>query len=288
MKIAVVTDSTAVLPSTILEHPDLYVIPIPVIIDDVVYNEGSDISANEFYTSIATAKFFPKTSQPAVGEVLELYQQLAHQGYDSVISIHLSSGISGFVMNLQALSETISEIDIYPFDSKITSMPMGYMVSVALEMCDEGYIAQDILSELDYIRSYMGAYMIVDDLNHLVRGGRLTNGAAVLGSLLKIKPVLTFKDGDIIVFEKIRSSKKAFKRVESLLGDVLTSAETPMKIFVIHADNLVTAEQEYQQLTELYPETDISIGEFGPVIGTHLGRGAIGFGWAPLRHQSSK
>ena len=141
MKTAIVTDSTAYLSDEIKNHPDLYIIPIPVILDGKIYNEGIDIEANDYYDLLNNSKEFPTTSQPSIGEVLELFQELANKGYERAISIHLSSGISGFVNNLMAMAPGIEGIDVRPFDSKITSMPMGYMVKTALEMVEAG---QDI------------------------------------------------------------------------------------------------------------------------------------------------
>lgn len=281
MKIAVVTDSTAFLSDETKSNENLFVVPIPVILDGKIYNEGIDIEANEYYELLNNSQEFPTTSQPAMGEVLELYHNLAKKGYDQVISIHLSSGISGFVTNLSALSSTVEDITVHPFDSLITSAPMGHMVEVALEMSESGANVTEILERLSVIREYTSAYMIVDDLNNLVRGGRLTNGAAVIGSLLKIKPILNFEKGKIVVFEKIRSSKKAYLRVAEELGNKTAEINLPLRYFVIHANNLEVAEAEKAALLAKYPGIDISISHFGPVIGSHLGEKAIGIAWAP-------
>lgn len=281
MKIAVVTDSTAFLSDETKSNENLFVVPIPVILDGKIYNEGIDIEANEYYELLNNSQEFPTTSQPAMGEVLELYHNLAKKGYDQVISIHLSSGISGFVTNLSALSSTVEDITVHPFDSLITSAPMGHMVEVALEMSESGANVTEILERLSVIREYTSAYMIVDDLNNLVRGGRLTNGAAVIGSLLKIKPILNFEKGKIVVFEKIRSSKKAYLRVAEELGNKTAEIDLPLRYFVIHANNLEVAEAEKAALLAKYPGIDISISHFGPVIGSHLGEKAIGIAWAP-------
>ncbi|MGH2189150.1 DegV family protein, partial [Enterococcus faecium] len=123
---------------------------------------------------------FPTTSQPALGEVLELYKSIAEQGYDTIISIHLSSGISGFVHTLHGLTDEIPGVALYPYDSKITSMPMGHMVEAALDLTEEKASLEEIFAKLDLIRDNTYAYLIVEDLNNLVRGGRLTNGAALI------------------------------------------------------------------------------------------------------------
>lgn len=276
MKIAIVTDSTAYLPERIKDHPNLFVIPIPVILDGKIYNEGIDIEADEYYALLNNSKEFPTTSQPALGEVLELYKSIAEQGYDTIISIHLSSGISGFVHTLHGLTDEIPGVALYPYDSKITSMPMGHMVEAALDLTEEKASLEEIFAKLDLIRDNTYAYLIVEDLNNLVRGGRLTNGAALIAGLLKIKPILTFEDGKIVLFEKICSTKKAFARAEKIIGERNAGIEAPVKLYVIHANNRIVAEKEQAKLQKLYPNAEIEIGHFGPVIGTHLGEKAIG------------
>ena len=166
MKLAVVTDSTAYLPERIQNHPDLFVIPIPVILDGKIYNEGIDIEADEYYGLLNKSKDFPTTSQPAVGEVLALYEELKRKGYDTILSIHLSSGISGFVNTLHAMKNDIDGVKIVPYDSKITSMPMGHMVEAALDLNQKGLSLEEIIAHIDRIRDNTYAYLIVDDLNN--------------------------------------------------------------------------------------------------------------------------
>lgn len=280
MKLAIVTDSTAYLKEHIRAHKDLFVIPIPVIVDDQPYEEGVDIGYEEFYQKLKTSKDFPKTSQPVLGEVYELYRSIKEQGYDTVISIHLSEGISGFVRTLTAIKDDIAGLQVIPYDSMITSVPMGYMVEKALELNDQGKSLEEILSAIDEIRDTTSAYMIVDDLNNLVRGGRLTNGAAIIGGLLKIKPILTFEEGKIILAEKIRSLKKALQRTEELIEERYQKNDGNLRIYVIHGNNPELAQQEYQKLREKYPNATIDVGTFGPVIGTHLGDKSISLGVA--------
>ncbi|KAF1296088.1 fatty acid-binding protein DegV [Enterococcus sp. JM4C] len=276
MKLAVVTDSTAYLPERIKSKENLFVIPIPVILDGKIYNEGIDIEADEYYDLLKNSKEFPTTSQPALGEVLELYKSIADKGYDTIISIHLSSGISGFVGMLHGIKDDIDGVTIIPYDSKITSLPMGHMVEAALDRSETDDTIEEILAKIDIIRDNTYAYLIVDDLNNLVRGGRLTNGAALIGGLLKIKPILTFEEGKIVLSEKIRSTKKAFTRAEKIIGLRNSEIEHPVKLYVIHANNLEVAIEEKEKLQKQYPEAEIEIGHFGPVIGTHLGEKAIG------------
>ncbi|GMA47138.1 DegV family protein [Tetragenococcus muriaticus] len=277
MKLAVVTDSTAFLPERVRDHQDLFVIPIPVILDGKVYNEDVDIKADEYYKLMKKSKEFPKTSQPTFGETLDLYKNLKEKGYDTIISIHLSSGISGYVTNLNSIKDSVEGLTVIPYDAQITSMPMGHMVEASLDMLDAGKTLDEILTYLDMIRSSTYAYFIVDDLNNLVRGGRLTNGAALIGGLLKIKPVLTFEDGKIVLFEKIRSTKKALRRCEEVIGQRKEEIGRPVKLYIIHGNNLELAKKEKARLEKNYSDITVEIGHFGPVIGTHLGEKALGF-----------
>ena len=279
MRTAVVTDSTAYFSEAIKDHPDLFVVPIPVILNGQIYDEGVDIDSNQFYDLLKNSKEFPTTSQPAIGAVLELYKDLAKQGYERVISIHLSSGISGFVNNLLSMAPGIEEIDVRPFDSKITSMPMGHMVETALTMIAAEESIEAIFTKLEFIREHTEAYLIVDDLNNLVRGGRLNNGAAIIGSLLKIKPILKFDDGKIVLSEKIRSTKKALHRAEDLMSKENKKSKAELKNFIIHANSVGMAELEQQEMSERIPGIDIAIGHIGPVVGTHIGEKALVFAW---------
>lgn len=279
MKTAVVTDSTAFFSERIKDHPDLFIVPIPVILDGKIYDEGIDIDSGGFFELLKNSKKFPSTSQPAIGAVLEMYQDLAQQGYERVISIHLSSGISGFVNNLIAMAPGIKEIDVRPFDSKITSMPMGHMVETTLVMLAEDKSIEEIFEKLSFIRDNTEAFLIVDDLNNLVRGGRLNNGAAIIGSLLKIKPILKFDDGKIVLSEKIRTTKKALHRAEDLMERRNKKTKDDLKYFIIHANSPAVAELEKTEMAERIPEIDIEIGHIGPVVGTHIGEKAIVFAW---------
>ncbi|MGX7023512.1 DegV family protein [Vagococcus hydrophili] len=282
MKIAVVTDSTVFLKDDYRRREDLFIVPVPLIIDDTMYKEGIDIHVDGFYDLLNNAKTFPKTSQPSIGELFELYDNIAKEGYDAVVSIHMSSGISGFISSLKSISKEVESVNVYPFDSLLTSGPMGKMVEIALEMVEEDGMTPDVIIEkLTEVRKKVEGYIVVDDLNHLVRGGRLKNGAAIIGTLLKIKPVLCFRDGDIILSEKIRSQKKALNRVEDIVLNEIKSQPQDSSFYVIHCNNLEVAKQVEQSLLDKHPTLDVVICDFGPVVGTHLGEKAVAIGVAP-------
>lgn len=278
MKIAIVTDSTAVISEELKKNPNLFILKVPVIIDGEPKTD-EDISAEEFYHKLSADKKqgLPTTSQPSMGEVMELYNQIAAKGYDQIISIHLSSGISGFINHLKQLVPTIENIQVFPFDSLLTSAPMYDMVETALRLIDKGATVEEILSVLEEMRTEQRAYLVVDDLYHLVRGGRLSNGAALIGSLLKIKPVLRFdEEGKIVVFEKIRSSKKAYKRGIELCVQRYHELKGKAHITIVHTDYESQALDLASKISAEIGEP-VKVNDLGIVVGTHVGAKAIGF-----------
>lgn len=284
MKIAVVTDSTAFIKEDYRNREDLFIVPVPLIMDDEVYLEGVDIHLDAFYDKLNQAKTFPKTSQPALGELFELYDKIGSLGYDAVVSIHMSSGISGLFQSLTSIAKEVESVSVYPFDSLLTSGPMGKMVEIALDMAKEGSASPEaIISKLEDVREHVQGLIVVDDLNHLVRGGRLKNGAAIIGTLLKIKPILMFKEGDIVLSEKIRSQKKALKRVEDIALNEISSKPMDSTFYVIHCNNMETAEQVKADLLKVNAALEVIICDFGPVIGTHLGEKSVAIGVAPKK-----
>lgn len=281
MKIAVVTDSTAYLTEQEAQQYNIKVVPIPVIIDGRSYDEGIDLTTEEFFDKLRNSKSFPSTSQPPMGEMIELYNSLADQGYDTVISIHLASTISGFYNALEQIAPTIERINVIPYDSQITVKLMGYLAIQASKMAAKDYTADQIIAYLDDLRSTIDELFIVDDLQNLVRGGRLSNASAFIGGILKIKPLLTFDDDshEIVAFEKIRSRKKALARVEELFIKANQEAPYPLRALVLNANDPVAGDAWAKRIQQLYPSMTVEQSYFGPVIGTHLGEKALALGW---------
>lgn len=281
MKIAIVTDSSAYLSDEELAKYQIKVVPIPVIIDNQVYEEGVDLQTEEFYDKLRHSETFPSTSQPVLGDMLRVYEDLANEGYDTVISIHLASTISGFYNTLVTAAPQIKSLKVIPYDSGITVRLMGYMVIKAALMAQEGQSVDEIIAELDHLKETIDEVFIVNDLQNLVRGGRLSNSAAFIGSMLKIKPLLTFDEqsNKIVAFEKVRSIKKAYKRAEEIFTEAYQKSEVPLRLLIIHGNDLPAAEEWQTELQAKFPDLTTEITYFGPVIGTHLGEKAIALGW---------
>lgn len=277
MRTAVVTDSTAYTTPEERSRLHIRMIPLSVNIAGQLYAEEVDITASGFYDKVRGAKEFPKTTQPPIGEFVALYEELA-KDYDEVVSIHLSSGISGTYQGAVQAGEMVEGIDVYPFDSEISCAAQGFYVLKAAQMAAEGASAKEIMDALADMKQSVRAYFIVDDLAHLQRGGRLSSAAALIGGLLQVKPILHFADKVIVPFEKIRTRKKAMKRVEDLLAEDATKYDA-LEAVVIHGNCEAEATAWMAQLAETYPNVHFKLSYFGPVIGTHLGEGAIALGW---------
>lgn len=281
MKIAVVTDSTCYLTTEEVENNNITIVPIPVIVDGQVYEEGVTVTNAQYYEMLANSKSFPSTSQPALGELINVYEKLRDAGYDTIISIHLASTISGMYNTVVNVANQIEGVKIIPYDSQITMRLMGELVRYAAKLSQAGVAPEKIVTELDRVRTTIKEFFVVDDLQNLVRGGRLSNASAFIGSVLKIKPLLTFDDNthEIVAFEKVRSMKKARKRVEDLFADAVTKVTYPIKLTVYHANAPEVAQEWFEELKQTYPTMPMEIAEIGPVIGTHLGQGALALGW---------
>ena len=281
MKTAVVTDSTAKLSQEIVDKYGIKVVSIPFIIDGHEYHDGIDITNKEFYDKLSKAKEFPTTSQPPVGEMIKVYNQLAEEGYDAVVSIHLAGTISGLIQTLNNLKDQLDNIDLYPVDSSITEVPMSWMVIKAAQMAQAGKAPQEIVDEVHTLEKQYDAIFVVDDLKNLAHGGRLSNASAFIGTVLKIKPLLHFdKETDkITAFEKVRSIKRAMKRAEELIFEEIADADYPVRLMVIHANSKKRGEELVAELEERHPGISVSLSEFDPVIAVHLGEGAIALGY---------
>ena len=281
MKLAVITDSSAYLSAETLQREDLFVLDIPVNIDGEEYVEGINLTAEEFYQKMAQASELPKTSQPSIAKLDEILTSLKEQGYTHALGLFLSSGISGFYQNIQYMIEEYEGLTIAFPDTLITSAPLGIMVESVFNWRDQGDDFVIIQDKLAIQISHTSAFIMVDDLNHLVKGGRLSNGAALLGNLLSIKPILYFnKHGVIEVYEKVRTEKKATKRLIEIIKE--TTASGQYRVIVIHGNSPEKAEELRQHLLESGVGTDISLATFGSVIGTHLGAGSIALGYIPV------
>lgn len=271
------TDSTAYIPEKIREELNIHMVPLSVVFDDESYREELDITSKEFYQKLKEHKELPTTSQPSIGYVAQKLEQLA-EDYDAVISVHLSSGISGTYQAVVSAGQMVDDIKLYAYDSEASCIVQAFYCYEAVKLAKQNKTPEEIIARLDEMKQSMRAYFMVDDLTNLTRGGRLSNAQAVVGSLLQVKPILHFVDKQIVAFEKIRTRKKAINRIMSMLEEDAQQGKD-LKVSFIHANDEQAAINLEAEFKAKYPDIETSISYFGPVIGTHLGEGAIGVGW---------
>lgn len=277
-KIAIITDSTAYLTNEEIKKLGVHVVPLSVCFDVDLYREGVEISNEEFFTRVREAETLPTSSQPAVGELLEVYEKLA-KDHDAIISIHISDGISGTFQTVNALAAEYTELNIYPVDSTVTSEPQAYLVREAVKMSQEGKEPEEIVERLEFMTEQMGVYFIVDDMANLIKGGRVPKSIGNIASFLNIKPILTFKDGEIILHNKVRTQKKAINQMKKIFAKEVETSEYPLKASIVHVHDEELGKNILEEFEKEFPETDFYLGYVGPVIGTHVGEKTFGITW---------
>jgi len=276
-KVAVVTDSTAYIPGYLLKNLDITIIPLHLIWGDENLLDGVDITPKEFYARLRTTKIMPSTSQPTPHAFLTVYQQLLDDGYD-VLSVHISSKLSGTVSSAIQAKEMIGESNIMILDSQVTSMALGFPVLKAARAAADGATLNDCFDIAQKACLSSGALFTVDTLEFLHRGGRIGSTAAFLGTALNLKPLLGLIDGKIEAVEKIRTRNKAIdKMVDTFIKQ--QAGYTSVSIAVVHADCPADAMRVLEicknHATSL-PINEAVITEVSPVIGTHAGPGTVG------------
>ena len=277
-KIAVVTDSTAYLPPELVEQYRAHVIPLYIHFGKDVYRDGVDIDTSTFYERLRNAPTLPTTSQPSAWDFLELYRRLSREA-EAIVSIHISSGISGTVASAQTARQTLmAEIkdppEVYVVDSRITSCGLALLVSAAARAIAAGLPAAQVVQRVEALAARLFTVFVVDTLEYLHKGGRIGGAAALVGSVLQIKPILHFQEGRIDVLEKARTTRKAKRRMLEIVAE--RAGNRPIHAATVHAQAPEEAERICQYLAGHFDCRELLVVEFSPVIATHVGPGTVG------------
>lgn len=279
MKTAVLTDSASNLPADLVTQYGITVLPITIIFDTTQYRDGIDMSASEFLHELETTKKLPTTSQVSMGQMQEAFDKLSEQGFDEVICVNLSSGITTFYENLVMYAKTVENIKVIPFDSKIASAGEADLTLLAAKMVQNGHNSDTIIPKLETLRDSINVAFVVDSLDHLMRTGRISNTSAFIGNMLRIKPLLTFDDGKIAPIGKERTMKQATNKVMELIDESLPKFDLPMRIAIVDASNPKESDLWKARLSEKYPNIPIDQNLIGPAVSVHTGPKAMGLIW---------
>jgi DegV family protein with EDD domain len=275
-KIAWVTDSTAFLDEEMKNNPDVYTVPLSILMDDEEFVDGIDFTAEELFSKLKTLKNPPKTSQPSIGTFQQLYEDLSND-YDQVISILLSSKLSGTVSSSLQASQLV-DIPVMTIDSKILSYMLTALIKKGIEWVSAGDSIEVVEERLKKIIDTNETYVQIGSLEQLHRSGRMSGLQFMLGSMLNVKPIISIVDGELKITEKVRSDKKARGKIVNYLR---TSFEefNFKEVYILYGLHEKEAEAWAKELQEEFAELKFIYCPLGATIGVHAGENTLGISW---------
>jgi DegV family protein with EDD domain len=276
MSVAIVTDSCTYLPPEIRREYGIEQVSLYVNRDGVAVRESEIGDLDAYYASIRDARELPTTSQPSIGDFLEVYEPLLDAGHQ-ICSLHISGGISGTVRAAEQARGTLGDRadDVLCIDAKCACAAVGIMAMAASRSARDGADLAAVAARAGEVRESMRFWFAVDTLEYLRRGGRIGGAQAWLGTALKIKPILSLEE-EITPFERVRTSRRAFERLIELLEEGAAAGYSGWAVQHIQAPDQAAALAERGR--EIFGNDPIVLSEIGPVIGTHVGPGFLGAG----------
>jgi DegV family protein with EDD domain len=272
MRIRIVTDSTCDLPQEIIRKYGIIVVPLYIHAGGQAYQDGVDLSRQEFYERLPNYQPLPTTAVPSPEIFRQAYERLASEGATEILSIHISIQLSAMVDIAREAAKEIPSVPVTVFDSRQLSLGMGFEVLMAAEAAVEGRSMEEILSILEAQIARTHVFAALDTLEFLRRSGRMNFMLSALGTLLRIKPILKMYDGNPTA-ERVRTRDSATKR----LIELLLEFGPYEKAALLHSAAADRARELLEEIRNLLPAGEIWLEEINPVIGAHIGPGAIGF-----------
>ncbi|MBU1078138.1 MAG: DegV family protein [Spirochaetes bacterium] len=280
-KIKILTDSTSDLHPDVKQKYNIHVIPLNINFGDDTFKDGVTLVPDAFYRMLKDNPVHPTTSQPSPEDFKKKYQELLKDGSD-VISIHVSSKLSGTTQSAAIAKNELQSDRIHIIDSGFASSPLGLMAIECSRAVGKGRDVPYILEMVEKLKKDMQIYFIVDTLEYLQKGGRIGKAAALIGGLLNIKPILTIKDGMVSPFEKVRGIEKVFDKLSRLFEDYRKkNSKTEIALGFAYAADRKQLEKLSNKIDDVYEYNSAFISEIGPVVGTHAGPGALAISFYP-------
>ncbi|MCM0582872.1 DegV family protein [Weissella diestrammenae] len=276
-KVKIVTDSTAVLTTDEIEALEITVVPLTVMIDDVMYEDGVTITREDFMDKMAVAKNLPKTSTPSIGVFTDEYERLLDDDSE-IISIHLTPGLSGTFNTAQQAAQLVHSERIHPVDSKFIDRAQSFQVIRAARMAQAGASVAEILADIEQTSENTELYLTLSSLDNLTAGGRISKATGFIGGLLNIKIGAHVVDGEIEAEVKGRGSKTTKNYLDKILNQMHDTDGIQM-IGLSHAGIPDEAEAFAKRLREEFPDAELMVQQTTPTVATHTGVGAFGFSY---------
>ncbi|ADH99914.1 DegV family protein [Salisediminibacterium selenitireducens] len=276
-KIAWVTDSTAFVTKELQEHPDVHVIPLYITFGEEQFQDGVELTTDELYTRIRENKELPKTSQPPAGEFAEMYEKLK-ENYDEAIAVHVSSEISGTIAS-STQGKDMADFPVTVVDSLSMSHAITTLIEKGLELEKTGKSASEIGEILQTEAKKSENYVLLGSLDQFYKGGRMSGTQYLIGNLLKVKPIIQINnEGKFHLFQKVRSEKKATKRLIELFKEAMDQYKID-SVQIMHGNVEHRAEEVKALVHEQFPEMKVIIGEISSTIAAHAGEGTVAMIW---------
>jgi DegV family protein with EDD domain len=269
--VRIVTDSACDLPQSIVDELGIVVVPLTIRIDGVEYVDRADLSPAEFWARCAASPSLPETAAPAPGQFEQAYRDLAGQGASAVVVVSLSGALSATMQSAQLAARSVGDvIPVTVVDSNSVTMGLGVIVVHCARMAAAGESADAIIAEATRRAQLTRVWGALDTLDNLKKGGRIGGAKALLASALAIKPIIEVRDGKVEQGGKQRTRSKAL----AFLVEKLQSYGTVSNLAVLHAD--CSDVDQFVEMLRPHYSGDIVVGDIGPVVGSHAGRGTIG------------
>lgn len=278
-KIAWVTDTSAYLNDVFVEKWNIHVLSINVLFEGNSFREKKELTLADFYEMMRNTKTLPTTSQPLFGDMVDLYEKLKEENYSCAIAIHPTSLLSGTYAGSIAAAKQ-ANFPIYAIDSKIISYPMQKMLEKGQTLASKGVTAKEIAQVLKEMADRVQLSGIPASLTQLYRGGRLPGIVALFGNLLKLKVIISFQNGRVILKDKVRTYKRAKEYVTALLRNELKKS-TLTEVAIVHCNNEIDARLWKEELQAEFPFIQFLIVPLSASISVHTGEGTTGLSWVP-------
>lgn len=279
--VVVVTDSTCDLPALLVEAEGIRVVPLSVTFGLETFISGVTLDSASFYARLATGpQRLPTTAQPAPAWFDEAYADAADAGAEAVVSLHVSSALSG-TTSLARDRARHAELPVTVVDTRLVGGALGLAVLAAHQIAATGGTVAEVVAAADRVRDASRSLLVVDSLRHLVRGGRLTGAQAAVGGALQVKPILALEGGRVELRERARTFHRAAARVVASIAEHVGGA--PVDVIVTHAEAPDRATALWSALAARLTLADRVEATMGPIVGTHVGPGAVGVAVVPAR-----
>lgn len=272
-KIVIVTDSSANVPAHLVRELDIRIVPILLALNGQSFRDGVDITAGEVYRWQRTSRQLPTTSAPSIGDFLRVYAS-AGQDASGIVSIHLPPKLSATYSTALAASQLVDGTPIRVVNCHTVAMGQGFVALEAARAAAAGADLETVVARAKEVASKMTVLATIDTLEYLYRGGRIGGAAALVGTMLQIKPILYVEDGYVDVFSRPRTKSKALRTILSQVAERVDGQ--PLHAAILHAGVPEEAEALRQQVASRFNCVELYVTEMTPVMGAHTGPGVVG------------